>query len=63
MTPVLFSCGVVPRGFEPRQTESKSVVLSLYYGTKMICKNKGVEEVPQFREPVVLIFITRWALG
>jgi hypothetical protein len=25
---------VVPRGFEPRQTESKSVVLPLYYGTK-----------------------------
>ena len=24
---------VVPRGFEPRQTESKSVVLPLYYGT------------------------------
>ena len=31
---------VVPRGFEPRQTESKSVVLPLYYGTKD-CKSKG----------------------
>ena len=31
---------VVPRGFEPRQTESKSVVLPLYYGTK-VCKSKG----------------------
>ena len=31
---------VVPRGFEPRQTESKSVVLPLYYGTKE-CKSKG----------------------
>ncbi len=30
---------VVPRGFEPRQTESKSVVLPLYYGTKA-CKSK-----------------------
>ena len=41
---------VVPRGFEPRQTESKSVVLPLYYGTKMTrylsgCKNKGIQEV------------------
>ena len=32
---------VVPRGFEPRQTESKSVVLPLYYGTK-VCKSKGI---------------------
>ena len=31
---------VVPRGFEPRHTESKSVVLPLYYGTK-VCKSKG----------------------
>jgi hypothetical protein len=30
-------------GFEPRQTESKSVVLPLYYRAilKMECKNKG----------------------
>ena len=32
---------VVPRGFEPRHTESKSVVLPLYYGTK-VCKSKGI---------------------
>ncbi len=32
---------VVPRGFEPRQTESKSVVLPLYYGT-IDCKSKGI---------------------
>ena len=31
---------VVPRGFEPRQTESKSVVLPLYYGTKWSAKVK-----------------------
>ena len=29
-----FQSFVVPRGFEPRHTESKSVVLPLYYGTK-----------------------------
>lgn len=27
---------VVPRGFEPRQTEPKSVVLPLYYGTMLL---------------------------
>ncbi len=37
----LLSYEVVPRGFEPRQTESKSVVLPLYYGTILKCKSKG----------------------
>ena len=37
---------VVPRGFEPRHTESKSVVLPLYYGTKE-CKSKGRSKIYQ----------------
>lgn len=44
---------VVPRGFEPRHTESKSVVLPLYYGTKRCAKVRGM---PLFTKHTFPIF-------
>ena len=40
-------------GFEPRQTESKSVVLPLHHNPKRGCKNKGSEGFCQTEMPIL----------
>jgi hypothetical protein len=54
VTGLLFGVFVGLPGFEPRQTEPKSVVLPLYYRPirKLDCKNKVWQHFPQIKTKV-----------